>query len=1271
MDPQIEHMLRQVARRFQSHRLAWYLTGFWIAVGLAIAAGVIPLPRAAMLGRRDGWYLGILALILGLLWMASRLAFRDLKSIAERVELQYPTLEQRLLTATASSASSASSSYFRKRLAQETISHGRAFDWTQTLAPARLYGAWMVQWVAFSLLVLWIVSGARPIAALTPSREALGLSTFSGNEWVVSPGDVEIERGADLLVTARFQGNVPDGAIINTRNKDGDEKSLPMIRALSDPLFGGSLRSVNESLHYHVVAGGRSSPSYSVKVFEFPTLVRSDAHIEPPSYAGQRAKTVENTRRVTVSEGTRLTWVCTLNKSVATAELIDENGQVTSLEARPEDSKIVSATFELVASHKWRLRLVDAEGRSAKLEETFAARVLPNKPAQIKVSNPSDQRVSPLQELLLGASFSDDHGIAKAGISYHLSGQDAQEHTLVEQTDVTETNKKLEVSFPLALEERNAQPDQLLSYFFWIEDLDAEGNVRRVDGEMFFAEVRPFEEQFRQGDQGTQPASQSSPSMPSQAGEMSEELGELQKKIISATWNGIREFQQLSIAQRAENAGVIRESQQKAREQSDAIAEQLTSEASAEVLKQVQQSMESAIQKLTEASSDATNVSLREALDNERKAYEGLLRLRAREFNLTQSQSSQSQSQSQSAGQRNRQQQLEQLKLEDDPSRYESESRPESNEANEQREARQVMNRLEELARRQQDLNEQMRDLEMALREAATEEKKQELEEQLQRLRDNQEELLRDTDELLDRMNQEANQDAMQESRQRMEDVRNQMQQSAESLQQQQTSSALSAGSRAQQTMEETRESLRQQSSQGLQQSMRSLLDQVDTLDKKQQELQSRLPNQSPDNTPETDAPNPSMLRPEQEAGAESDLADAWKEQRQNLERVLESIKETVTESESSEPVLAESLYDTYREAMQNQVGERLTQTSELLRRGFDAPATQTGQEATEGIRELREQLERSAESVLGSEQQALARAVEGLERAQEQIEQEMNQRTGRDPEDSENERAQNSGDARTSKGDDAGDRKDAESPPREPNGLANREDSQNREGQENRGDRESRGGQENRDPAADRGEENPNARASQSQQDEQSASGQPSTGQDQQEGNPQNQDGTQGGAQDADNRSQRNGEQSTGGNGRGDRARGASGLDQVRSESEFVAPLTGDDFNAWTDAIREVEELVRDPDLKAEAARIREAARDMRVDFKRHAKAPEWPLVQRLITEPMEQLRQKISQELIRKSAERNQIIPLDRDPVPNQFRSALDKYFEQLGAGVDTDAR
>jgi DNA-binding transcriptional regulator PaaX len=98
---------------------------------------------------------------------------------------------------------------------------------------------------------------------------------------------------------------------------------------------------------------------------------------------------------------------------------------------------------------------------------------------------------------------------------------------------------------------------------------------------------------------------------------------------------------------------------------------------------------------------------------------------------------------------------------------------------------------------------------------------------------------------------------------------------------------------------------------------------------------------------------------------------------------------------------------------------------------------------------------------------------------------------------------------------------------------------------------------------------------------------------------------------------------------------------------------------------LRDIEETLDDPELQSQVARVREAARDIRREARKHAADPQWPLVQRLVAEPLEQIRQRVQEELLRKSAERSSIVPIDRDPVPGEFEKAQEKYYENLGSG------
>jgi hypothetical protein len=110
--------------------------------------------------------------------------------------------------------------------------------------------------------------------------------------------------------------------------------------------------------------------------------------------------------------------------------------------------------------------------------------------------------------------------------------------------------------------------------------------------------------------------------------------------------------------------------------------------------------------------------------------------------------------------------------------------------------------------------------------------------------------------------------------------------------------------------------------------------------------------------------------------------------------------------------------------------------------------------------------------------------------------------------------------------------------------------------------------------------------------------------------------------------------------------------------------PLTGEDFRQWSDRLRDVEEMLDEPDLRNEAARIRDRARSMRVEFKRHGKEPQWNLVRQQITKPLTELRKRIDEELA-KLESKEALVPIDRDPVPSRYAELVRRYYENLGGG------
>ncbi len=1201
MEKTLRKRLHQVTSRFQERRLGWLLA--LIALVFAgLAWSLLPAARAGqVMGSETAIILlGVASLAMLIAWAATRRSYSDPHSIASKIESKFPSLQQRLLTAVSlTTREEKSDSYLQQRVIREACDHSQRNRWIETVPQSQL---WLSRVSGLSAtLVMAGVLGMLFVTSADPLQVGASIPRANQSNAIVDPGNAEIERGTSLVITARFESVAPSEAELRVIKRDGSEQRLTMKQNLQDPIVAAFLASVDEAFEYQILTRDWSSPTYAISVFEFPKLVRSDALLDFPEYTGMDDKRIEDTVRVSAVQGTILTWHCHLNKPVASATLVEKDGTRTPLQPMDRttgDGMMVELRME--ETKRYTLELIDEQGRQNKYPAELVAKVLPNQAASIKLTQGGDVSVSPLEELSLAADIADDFGLHRVGLSYNFEGKATE--IAFEEKDTAK--RKQGFSHMVEFEALDAEPDQLFAYYFWAEDIGPGGQVRRTQSDMFFAEVRPFEEIFREGEpppSGQAPASQNE--------QAAEELAELQKQIINATWRVIRDEAGAEVSSEfAENVKEILQGQQNAIEMLDELAAELSDPQSKLIVEGVRVHMQSAASELEKSQQSKTTETLDEALASEQASYAGLLKLRAREFQVTRAQQ-QSQSSSSSSASK-RQQQLNELELDQDENRYETEQQAEANspEAAQQREERQVLSRLRELAQRQEDINKQLAQLQSALELAESEKEKEEIRRQIKRLREQQQNLLRETDELAERMQSPENQESMQQQREQLEETRENQRRASEALAQEDASSALAAGKRAERELEELQDEFRQRTSGQFSDTMREMRADAQALDQKQQRLSEALREES-------ENPSAGLRRNEEQQQLEKQL----EEQRRDLSQLENKIQETVEQAETVEPLLAKELYDSFRNLQQREVDRRLEETSELVQAGFKEEARQAETAAAEGVKALREELEQAASSILGDETEGLRRAANTLEQLARDLDEEIGEERGGEGELGEGERGQD-GESGQGQGQQPGEK--------------------GQQGTEVRGEQS--------------GESNSEPNEGKEQSEGQGQQGQPGQQGQGQSMLPGESESESPGRAPAEGREGQTG------------IRGATpSQSRVAAQSPSGSPIAGDGFREWSDQLRDVEEMVEDPELRTRASQIRDRARQVRTDLLRHSKAPQWNLIEEMIADPLRELQRDVQEEYMRRSAEKNAQVPVDRDPVPSQFTEAVRKYYENLGSG------
>jgi hypothetical protein len=1257
-----------------------------------------------------GW-LGFLTLI-GLIGLIRANREPDLREIAKKVEENHPDLQAALLAAMDQKPSADGElSYLQKRLLADVSGHAVTNKWVRQVSSKRLFAA---GWGQFAALVgfclsVWMLLGVAPgskpktVAEIPPTEVVEpdpGAVTVS-----VSPGDVELEKGSRLVVEATFPGRVPGNAMMVVQNKDG-EKRVPMTVGLDDSVFSALLPKVDLSGSYRIQFEEENSDEFAITVFEFPALQQADALVTSPAFLKKEPEEIIDTRKITVMEGSTVDWKLRINKPIVMAELFGEDEVSIPLKPDPADPTLLLATHAPAKSQRYRVHLVDEADRSNKRPPWLTVNVKENLPPELKLTFPGkDFEVTAVQELPIEGEAWDDVQIESAGFAYQY-GEEEKMVTLSEAS--LPGGEKHPLSTQIDLEELGAEPRELITYYFWAEDRDNDGNLRRTTSDMFFAEVRFFEDIIREG----QPQSGQGAG---QQGE-SEELLKLQKDIINAAWK-LRRYHELGrkFETISPDVDVVQQSQGVVIAKTAEVIEKAEDAELKQIFTDAKVLMEKAAAEFALVLSERNGDLISPAHQTARAVFAKLIEARARESQVSM-QKSPSQGASQQKEQTNMNLELEQKEL-----KYEEQSQAEQEQQSaEQKENLAILSRLKDLAKRQEAIAKKIKELEEQLQNA-DEEKKAEIERQLKRLQEEQRELLRETDDLSERMDSEENQSRMAEEREKLEKTREDIQETAENLESGELADAANSATRAQRELEEMEEEFRERTSRKFAEEMRGLRDTARQLSENQKQIGEQL-----EELTNSDSEDP-FESEEQKDRAE--LAQSISNQARALSDLVEDIKKLSEEAESSEPILSDSLYEAVRNTIMGGVQESLDEARDYTFYNRPNQALQPEQAAARGIEELRENVEAAAEKVLGNEADALRLARSELDRLIEDSKEEAQRLAG------EEQSGEKSGEdgkdpgtqASTGTGEQPGTDRPDEAPRRRMVPLPGSGDEKEKgkgdsakqaskapgsgegeePGEKGKGKAPGKGegegslaegeqpGEKGKGKAPGKGEgegsmaqgeepgekgkgkapgkgEGEGSLAEGEQPGEKGKGKAPGKGKGEGEGQGEGSESGSEGQQVASSNSDgnRRGSISTGSDGRGGQLpTGGQVTNQPlffnrKSEQREAGAITGEDYKEFRDRLGNIEEMLPQNELRDAARRVADNARAMRVDFSRDNLPPEAAAIETRITEPLIELRQRISEEIAKLNKE-NPLVPIDRDPVPSEFRDLVRRYYEELGAG------
>ena len=205
----------------------------------------------------------------------------------------------------------------------------------------------------------------------------------------LKPGDADVPHGRDVVLTAKFGGEIPRTAWVCFREGVAPWQKALMDSETGQPDFSFAWKSLAEPLEYYIEAGDARSASCKIHVRPRTVLRSRSADITPPAYTRLSAGTVKNFSELrNVVPGSRV------------ALMLDFNNPVNELKVSGDKNAEFSVSrIDLI---RWRIEGIVSASQAVKLEYSDAGgiadsdliqiAVKPDDPPKIHVTAPAEGR---------------------------------------------------------------------------------------------------------------------------------------------------------------------------------------------------------------------------------------------------------------------------------------------------------------------------------------------------------------------------------------------------------------------------------------------------------------------------------------------------------------------------------------------------------------------------------------------------------------------------------------------------------------------------------------------------------------------------------------------------------------------------------------------------------------------------------------------------------------------------------------------------------------
>ena len=395
-------------------------------------------------------------------------------------------------------------------------------------------------------------------------------SQYSPYRIELAPGNIEIARGGDQLISADIVGFDGDDVLLFSSDDAGQSwQQARMLSSDNTGLYESFLFDLDHAVDYYVSGAGQQSKTYRIDVVDIPAISKISLRYHFPAYTLLEPEVSEGSGDISALRGTRVEVQIKPTVNIPGGALLLNNGERIDLVKGESEDWIGEITVE--QNDGYKVALQRASGIAVEASSEFRITALDDMHPTVSILSPGrDMKVSMIEEPIMKFRATDDQGIAQLALVLSVNDAAEQRIDLLQSGLSPDANRQFDAEHIIFLEELDLHPGDLISYYVQTEDQAPDQESRNATSDIFFYQVRPFNTFFRRSDQQGGGGGGGA-----QGGQQQGHLADQQKQFVVATFKMIRDRDKYDADSYQDNLQLLAKAQSRIRDRVEAIVRRL------------------------------------------------------------------------------------------------------------------------------------------------------------------------------------------------------------------------------------------------------------------------------------------------------------------------------------------------------------------------------------------------------------------------------------------------------------------------------------------------------------------------------------------------------------------------------------------------------------------------------------------------------------------------------------------------------------------------